>query len=48
MAMEAVFGEVSCVVVEVDASFGVAKTFQASDKNDSSDGHVFGEDKPIV
>jgi len=48
MAMEAVLREERAVVVEVDASFGMTETFQASDKDDSSDGHIFGEDEPMV
>ena len=48
MAMKAVLREVAGVVVEIDASFGVTKSFKASDKDNASDGHILREDKPVV
>ena len=46
--MKAVLGEVSGVVVEIDASFGMTKFFLASEKDYASDRHILREDKPVV
>ena len=46
--MHAVLRKVRRVVVEIYASFGMTIALEASDKDHTSDGHVLGEDEPVV
>ena len=48
MAMHAVLREEGRVVVEVNASLSMTIALEASDKDNASDGHVLGEDEPVV
>ena len=46
--MHAVLRKERRVVVEINASFGMTKALEAFDKDHASDGHVLGEDEPVV
>ena len=46
--MHAVLREEGSVVVEINASLSMTIALEASDKDHASDGHVLGEDEPVV